>query len=77
MTEIKTEYRNFIDNFQKAFPIKQDIRGTLQLVAGRVDLTIVYGQSEEGDSGLKNSVYIVNDIILQSTKEIQFVPGNG
>jgi hypothetical protein len=77
MTEIQTEYRNFINNFQKSFPIKQDLRGTLQLVAGRVDLTLVYGKFEEGDCGLKNSLYIVNDIILQSTKDIQFVPGNG
>lgn len=62
--------------FEKAFPIKHELKGSLQQVASRLDLTSVYGQFGE-DAFLKNSVYIVNDLILQLTKELQFVSNNG
>lgn len=72
MTENQKDiFDEFITRFEQCFPIKGDFKKTLDTVFKQVNLESVYGEFETGDCHLKNSVYIVIDIVSELSKETQ------
>ena len=67
----KNIFDEFIIRFEETFPIKTDFKKTLDTVFKQVNLESVYGEFETGDCHLKNSVYIVIDIVSELSKETQ------